>query len=318
MNMQIIDHQKRIFEGYASVEVKDKDGDLFPISDVLKYMIDYADIGGVLHDSHTYKVVGKMLNWLETDKNGIPAVKIIGRIYDNLPFHDAIWKKIKNGEYGGLSIGGEGTLKEDGQIQIDGGLFEISVCERGANRESTIEAVSFAKSEEEKEEAKEDKEEDDTNGDTMKKSIKKQEEEDATIEPAPAEETVDAKVEEASKLDSILEAVTELKNKVATLEERMGTPTEEVTEAEDAPEEKEEEKEKKEEVTEEDKEEKSEEKPKEEEEKKKLEEIVKVEVKKAFKNITKAKTPNPSVGDNANGKSGAITGADIAMGRAKM
>jgi len=546
--MEVIDHQKRIFEGYASVEVKDKDGDTFPISDVLGYMIDYADIGGVLHDSHTYKVVGKMLNWEETEKNGVPAVRITGKIYDNLPLHNQIWDKIKSGEYGGLSIGGEGTLQEDGQIKIDGGLFEISVCERGANQESTIEAVSIAKkdcgnmrikkerkylkpgekppegaqvqqgkrggqyyeaqggskdkghssgqekgltnelneiasnydkyttsdlqavvseiaqrynvdedlmleevyekveelqnkkpSEKLKLEGESDmirtgtdgepdsyyshadddippaskeelinpevgydkfnvqalrdikeidlmiwhqagikdgrqlkddpkkweqykkfvnnsvmpkiskfsKEEqaslflslEDANfhslgkalselgmktsydedygkGDTMKKSIKKEGE---MLSP-PTDENTQEEVNEASKLDSILETLAELKSKVEMMEERMGkVPDEDVTESDEA-----EEDDKKKDVTEEDdkpeekKEDVTEEDESEEEEDKKVKDLVKKEIKKHMKNITKAKTPNPSIGNSPSGKEGTVSAADIAMGRHKL
>ena len=139
--MEIKNSEERLFEGYASVQIKDKQGDLIPIDQVLDVLPYYMDLGGAITDEHTDKVVGKTLMAIKTTVNNIPAIKIVGKISKSLPSATRTWDKIKKGIYKGLSISGY----IENQKLTD--LLSIAVCEKGANPMATIEVVSVAKAE---------------------------------------------------------------------------------------------------------------------------------------------------------------------------
>jgi len=310
--MKIIDHDKRIFEGIAHVEARDKDGEIIKADDVLQQMYDYSDIGGAINDTHTNKAVGKLLNWMYEVVDGTPAIKIVGKIHDNYKLHDEIWQKMKDGVYKGLSIGAKGTKYPDGTVDVDDGVFEISVCESPRNPKALLTGISIAKGESGSPCEKDKDAACDTPGSEKEKiekgDVMEEEKKEEVIEkqepptPAPVEEVKEEVAEEVTEevtLQKVLEAVAELSAKVSALQEQVGSVP--GVGAEKAEEEK-----------------KEEEPPAEpEEEKEEMAETVKKEVEKALKaNIAKATTPNPSTKEeDVEVNKGGNTAADIAMGK---
>jgi hypothetical protein len=61
--LKIRNEKKRIFEGWASVEVVDKQGEVVPAEELKKAMIDFMDRGGAIVFEHSNKPVGKVLQW---------------------------------------------------------------------------------------------------------------------------------------------------------------------------------------------------------------------------------------------------------------
>ena len=142
--LNIVNEEDRIFKGFLSVEIVDKQGDIVPIEELEKVMTALMKRGGVITDTHTNRVVGKILNWQKVIKDGKPAILITGQIFKDYKYDDLVWEKIKNGEYRGLSIGGIATQKKENGVnkleQLE--LFEVSVCETPANPEAVITAVN--------------------------------------------------------------------------------------------------------------------------------------------------------------------------------
>jgi len=160
MGLKILNPDDRIIQGWGTVEVRDKQGELLPIEEFEKIMPIIMDRGGVLTDSHSNRVIGKILNYEikthpETGKKG---VFLTAKIFDDYPLDDEIWQAIKNGEYTGFSFGGRGKLKE---IKFDEENmdatkilehlegYEFSIVKSPANPYAKIEEINvLAKSEE--------------------------------------------------------------------------------------------------------------------------------------------------------------------------
>lgn len=146
-----VDDNKRLFTGWASVSILDRQGELIPIEELQKTMLSYMDRGGQITDSHTNIVVGKVLSYEIKEKDGIPAVMITGKIFDNYEIDKKVWEKLKSGEYRGLSIGGVAKSKTmesspDGKMigKLSGiNLIEIALVKNPANPEATIEDINF-------------------------------------------------------------------------------------------------------------------------------------------------------------------------------
>lgn len=148
----------RLFEAFASVEVKDSQGDLIPIDELRRVMPVYMKRGGALQFQHSNKPVGRVVNYEFTTKNtpagDKPALKITGMLFDDYPDDDAVWNGIKTGKLTGISFGGNGKklgnykLGDDEAVLLsDLQPFEFSIVDHPANPEATFEGVSVAKSE---------------------------------------------------------------------------------------------------------------------------------------------------------------------------
>ena len=60
---EILNDNDRIFKLWGTVEVIDKDGELLPIDEFKKVMPLIMKRGGNLIDSHSNRVIGKILNY---------------------------------------------------------------------------------------------------------------------------------------------------------------------------------------------------------------------------------------------------------------
>lgn len=134
---------ERFFEGLLTVEMVDKQGEVTVVDSLYKCLPIWMDRGGAISDTHSNRIVGKGINYAKTTlvtKEGteLPALKIIGKIFNHTQLDNEIWGKIKSGEYRGLSFGGATTSDATPVQQSDGSIafhlkdiemYEIAVCE---------------------------------------------------------------------------------------------------------------------------------------------------------------------------------------------
>lgn len=137
---------ERFFEGILTVEMLDRQGEVTMVDSLYKCLPIWMDRGGAISDTHSNRIVGKGINYSKTtltDEEGniLPAIKIIGKIFNHTELDNDIWEKIKSREYKGLSFGGATTsdaipvTQSDGSIAFhlkDIEMYEIAVCEEPA------------------------------------------------------------------------------------------------------------------------------------------------------------------------------------------
>jgi len=134
---------ERFFEGLLTVEMVDRQGEVTVVDSLYKCLPIWMDRGGAISDTHSNRIVGKGINYAKTtlvtkDGTELPALKIIGKIFNHTQLDNEIWGKIKSGEYKGLSFGGATTSDATPVQQSDGSIafhlkdiemYEIAVCE---------------------------------------------------------------------------------------------------------------------------------------------------------------------------------------------
>ncbi len=147
----------RLVEGYASVEIVDRQGDIVPSEALQKAMLEYMKRGGLILYGHENKPVGKVLQWdVENHPDyEVPAIKLIAQINSGYTLDDALWSMVKSKQLKGFSIGGtaistEERTKGNAKVRVLTGLelSEISIVSEPANQGALITAVSVAKSDE--------------------------------------------------------------------------------------------------------------------------------------------------------------------------
>ena len=131
-SMTVLDStdENRFFEGYLTVEMKDKQGEITVVDELYK-----------ITDTHSNRVIGKGINFAKTTvtEGGVtyPAIKITGKIHKNYELDTDIWEKIKSGEYKGLSFGGATKANRVPRVMKDGEIayaltdlehYEVAVC----------------------------------------------------------------------------------------------------------------------------------------------------------------------------------------------
>ena len=149
---KILDEKIRLVGGWATVYIKDRQGDIVPIEEILKGLYTLANsVGQIpLLFEHQNKPVGKVIRWEkrihpETGKEGIWIEAVI---FKDHPLADRVWEMIKNGKLKGFSIAGEGhrveQLEGDEIVKVvrDISLYEISVVHEPANPEAKLEFVN--------------------------------------------------------------------------------------------------------------------------------------------------------------------------------
>ena len=141
-SLQPINSDDRYFEGYLTVQVKDKQGEITIVDELYKVLPVWMDRGAPISDTHSNRIVGKGINYSKTtfvDKDGseYPAIKITGKIHKNYELDHEIWGKIKSGEYKGLSFGGATRTNREPIVMKDGSIayalkelehYEVAVC----------------------------------------------------------------------------------------------------------------------------------------------------------------------------------------------
>ena len=140
--LHAIQGDDRFFEGYLTVEVKDKQGEITVVDELIKVLPIWMDRGAPISDTHSNRIIGKGISYAQTvykDGSGVdlPAIKITGKIHKNYELDNEIWKKIKSGEYKGLSFGGATKSNRTPKVMKDGSVayelknlehYEVAVC----------------------------------------------------------------------------------------------------------------------------------------------------------------------------------------------
>jgi hypothetical protein len=142
-SMTVLDStdENRFFEGYLTVEMKDKQGEITVVDELYKVLPIWVDRGAPITDTHSNRVIGKGINFAKTtvEEGGVtyPAIKITGKIHKNYELDTDIWEKIKSGEYKGLSFGGATKANRVPKVMKDGDIayaltdlehYEVAVC----------------------------------------------------------------------------------------------------------------------------------------------------------------------------------------------
>ena len=133
---------QRFFEGYLTVQVKDKQGEITIVDELIKVLPIWMDRGAPISDTHSNRIIGKGISYAKTVYKSVegdeyPAIKITGKIHKDYHLDDEIWGKIKSGEYKGLSFGGATKANRTPKIMKDGSVayelkslehYEVAVC----------------------------------------------------------------------------------------------------------------------------------------------------------------------------------------------
>jgi len=148
-DIQVTNEDERIFKAWMSVEVKDQDGDVVPMDELRKTMPILMKRSPALHDQHSNKPVGKILNYSfeekETEEGKRPGVLLTCKIFNDYQHDNTVWQEIKDEERSGLSIGAdvqEIQADETGDELRGLELYEVSVVDEPANQEATITSVN--------------------------------------------------------------------------------------------------------------------------------------------------------------------------------
>ena len=132
----------RFFEGYLTVQVKDKQGEITVVDELIKVLPIWMDRGAPISDTHSNRIIGKGISYAQTvykDDQGVeyPAIKVTGKIHKNYELDNEIWRKIKSGEYKGMSFGGATKSNRTPKVMKDGSVayeltnlehYEVAVC----------------------------------------------------------------------------------------------------------------------------------------------------------------------------------------------
>lgn len=162
-NLHIVDEDRRIFEGIATIEMADNTGIIVPIDEVEAYMDRYLSRGGTLSLEHTNQHVGKVLEYWRSEilitpelisravsvnpKIGhlvrqyegktLPAIEVRAQIFKDYPFENEVWERIRDPLHPqplrGLSFGGRSAPvsydeERKGIVHTVRAAWEFAVC----------------------------------------------------------------------------------------------------------------------------------------------------------------------------------------------
>ncbi len=145
--------EDRIYASWASVDVRDRDGERIDIQDIIDDQEVLLRRGGPISDSHTNAIVGKTMAYkvLTHPKSNTLGVMHLNRIFSDNPADDLVWKETVSGERKGSSVGGI-SLQDRFEIEPDTGemtrvrenfrQYETANVEDPSNPLSLHEAVS--------------------------------------------------------------------------------------------------------------------------------------------------------------------------------
>lgn len=230
--LEVLHSDDRMFKAWATVEVRDNQGEIVKIDDLEKSMLNYMDDFQNINLSHTNKKIGKVLNFGVEEKDGKKGIWIIGKILKSLKSCDEVWNGILAGKYTGLSIGAETDERINGEV-IGANPYEISIVEKPANPLATIIAINNIAKSDTQNDTNLNKENELTNepinnGDTMTKEIKK---EDMETNPKPDEQKPAEEPVQVPEQSAEPKPVEEEKPKETEKEEPTGPSNKEVFEA---------------------------------------------------------------------------------------
>lgn len=131
---------KRIFDFVITRPgVLDKENDVVPQAEIGEALDGWLIRDAPISDLHTNRIIGKGLRWYQAADGRIIAR---GIIHDDSRVSDEVWKKIVDGEYASVSIGGaafEKTPNGQGGSNLNGlEIMEVAVCPKGMHQDANI------------------------------------------------------------------------------------------------------------------------------------------------------------------------------------
>jgi hypothetical protein len=155
--LDIQNSKHRLVKGYATVQTRDKDGEIVNLDGITDAMIGYMKRGGLINLEHSNIVVGKTVHWdignhPDTNEKCIEITVAVDTDED-LPRLNSIWRNIQKGLFKGFSIAGDATevVKESindtlTKVYKKLQIAEISIVADPANQLALFTEKSFAKS----------------------------------------------------------------------------------------------------------------------------------------------------------------------------
>ena len=150
------DQDERLFEGWASVAITDKQGELIPMETLKPQMDKFMRRGAPINLNHSNWTIGKVESYdfrtnSETGKEGL---WVRAKIHHDFPIDDETWKSVQDESLDEMSIAGQFEIGEDG-VATWAAPMEISLTgpaveSKAVNPAATIEAKTGAKSEPQK------------------------------------------------------------------------------------------------------------------------------------------------------------------------
>lgn len=154
-----INKERRIFSGWGSVSIVDKQGDLIPIKEFRPVMEKLMARNAPVTDSHSNHVIGRIIDYeFKPTEEGHDGLYLTAEIFNHYPTDEQAWEKIKSGEFSGFSLGGKAGTKTPqctniGCYNVLGDIeaWEFSVVSVPANSKANIDKVNkLAKSDTQK------------------------------------------------------------------------------------------------------------------------------------------------------------------------
>lgn len=113
---------ERLYVTWASVEMKDKAGEMIPVDDMAKQVNTLLLRGGPITDEHSNKIIGRTLAYKllihpDTQTKGI---LLLNKIFDDNGLDDQVWQEIVSGERQGSSVGGVNSGLSFSQDKVTG------------------------------------------------------------------------------------------------------------------------------------------------------------------------------------------------------
>lgn len=152
----VVDEDKRLVAGWASVEVKDLQGDIVPVAVLERAMYDLMSRGGVVMLEHSNVPVGRIVRWevREHPETGRPGLWVEVELYRGTDYADSVWGLVREGKLRGFSISGFGREEKQKEVEVGGQrvvadlvtdleLTEISLVGEPANQYARIEYVNM-------------------------------------------------------------------------------------------------------------------------------------------------------------------------------
>lgn len=98
----------RVYVSWATVDVRDKDGEKVPIDDVIRDQDVLLNRNGPITDQHTNAVVGETVAYkvLQHPQTGKTGVLHLNRIWSDNEIDDLVWTETQSGKRQGSSVGG--------------------------------------------------------------------------------------------------------------------------------------------------------------------------------------------------------------------
>ena len=222
---------ERIYLTWASVQIKDKAGEIIPIADIINEQKTLLERNGPVTDEHSNRVVGQTLAFkvMEHPKSKTLGVLHLNKIYDHNDVDDTVWKEITTGVRTGSSVGGYNTgssfardevTNEKAKVLEGFRQFETASVREPCNPLALNEAFSVvAKSDRASNSDKEDDEED---KEYKKKDnlINIESKDSSILNKQTKGETTMTEDEISKKLDAILKSQEDISKRVKSLEKQ--------------------------------------------------------------------------------------------------